>query len=134
MAALRNAEQDSAFAKSHSDAFRAAVAFYPDCGGISGIMAVPTLVLIGDLDDWTPAAACQAMAAGRADIGLSRTEGDRSLVNLVVYPGVYHSFNLPLLRSLTPGARFMGHWLEYNADADSDSVEKVKQFLRSNLP
>jgi dienelactone hydrolase len=133
MAALRNAEQDSAFAKSHSDAFRAAVAFYPDCGGISGIMAVPTLVLIGDLDDWTPATACQAMAAGRADIGLSRTEGGRSMVNLVVYPGVYHSFNLPLLRSITTGARFMGHWLEYNADADSDSVEKVKQFLRSNL-
>src|SRR5204863_4235614 len=36
MAALRDAEQDSPFAKSHSGSFRAAVAFYPDCGGISG--------------------------------------------------------------------------------------------------
>jgi dienelactone hydrolase len=52
MAALRNAEQDSTFAKSHSGSLRAAVAFYPDCGGISGIMSVPTLVLVGDLDDW----------------------------------------------------------------------------------
>lgn len=133
MAALRNAEQDSSFAKSHTDSFRAAVAFYPDCGGISGIMAVPTLVLVGDLDDWTRATACQAMAEGRDDIGLSRKEGDRSMVHLVVYPGVYHSFNAPALRSVTPGARVIGHWLEYNADADNDSIKKVREFFQSNL-
>jgi len=133
MAVLRNAEQDSTFAKSHSDTFRAAVAFYPDCAGISGIMSVPTLVLVGDLDDWTPAKACQAMAEGRGDIGLSREKGDRSMVSLVVYPGVYHSFNAPILRSLTPGVRFMGHWLEYNADAENNSIEKVREFFRSKL-
>jgi dienelactone hydrolase len=132
-AALRNAELDSAFTKSHGDSFRAAVAFYPDCSGVSGIMAVPTLVLVGELDDWTPAKACQAMVEGRDDIGLSRKADDRSMVSLVVYPGVYHSFNLPLLRSVTPGVRVMGHWLEYNANADNDSVAKVKEFLRSKL-
>jgi dienelactone hydrolase len=133
MAALRNAERDSTFAKSHSDTFRAAVAFYPNCGGISGIMSVPTLVLVGDLDDWTPAKACQAMAEGRGDIGLSREKGDRSMVSLVIYPGVYHSFNAPVLRSVTPGVRFMGHWLEYNADAENDSIAKVREFFRSKL-
>lgn len=135
MATLRTAEQDSALAKSHPGAFRAAVAFYPDCGGISGIMAVPTLVLTGESDDWTPAKACQAMAEGRSDVGLTREQGDRSMVSLVVYPGVYHYFNAPILRSLTQakGVRFMGHWLEYNADADNDSAEKVKEFLRSKL-
>jgi dienelactone hydrolase len=133
MAALRNAEQGSTFAKSYPDAFRAAVAFYPDCGGISGLMAVPTLVLIGELDDWTTAKACHAMAEGRSDLGLSREKGDRSMVTLVVYPGVYHSFNAPILRSIVPGARFMGHWLEYNTDADKDSAEKVKEFLHSKL-
>jgi dienelactone hydrolase len=132
-AALRNAEQDSTLAKSHPDTFRAAVAFYPDCGGISGNMAVPTLVLMGELDDWTPAKACQAMAEGRSDLGLSRGQGDRSMVSLVVYPGVYHSFNAPVLRSVVPGVRFMGHWLEYNADADNNSIEKVKEFFRSKL-
>src|SRR5204863_6765843 len=101
MAVLRNAEQDSTFAKSHSDAFRSALAFYPDCGGISGIMAVPTLVLMGELDDWTPANACQAMAEGRSDLGISRGNGDRSMVSLILYPGVYHSFNAPILRSIT---------------------------------
>jgi dienelactone hydrolase len=133
MAALRDAERESAFATSYAQSFRAAVAFYPDCAGISGIMSVPTLVLVGNLDDWTPAKACQAMADGRDDIGLSRNNGDRSMVSLIVYPGVYHSFNAPVLRSITPGARFMGHWLEYNADADNNSIERVKQFLRSNL-
>ena len=133
MAALRNAEQDSLFAKAHPDKLRAAVAFYPDCGGISGIMSVPTLVLMGDLDDRTPVKACRAMAEGHGDIGLSREKGDRSMVSLVVYPGVYHSFNLPLLRFVTPGVRDMGYWLEYNADADRDSVKKVREFLQSKL-
>lgn len=135
MATLRNAEQDSAFVKSHPGTFRAAVAFYPNCSGISGIMAVPTLVLTGELDDWTPARECQAMAEGRSDIGMRREKADRSMISLVVYPGAYHHFNAPILRSLTQvkGVRFMGHWLEYNADADSASGEKVKQFLRSNL-
>jgi dienelactone hydrolase len=131
MAALRNA--DSTFAKLYSKAFQAAVAFYPDCSGISGIMSVPTLVLVGDLDDWTPAKACQAMAEGRGDIGISREKGDRSLMSLIVYPGVYHFFNAPILRSVSPGVRFMGHWLEYNADADNDSIAKVREFLRSKL-
>jgi dienelactone hydrolase len=135
MATLRNAEQDSAFAKSHPGTFRAAVAFYPNCSGISGIMAVPTLVLTGELDDWTPAKECQAMAEGRSDVGTRREKADRSMISLVVYPGAYHDFNAPILRSLTQvkGVRFMGHWLEYNAEADSASVEKVKLFLRSNL-
>ena len=55
------------------------------------------------------------------------------MVILVIYPGVYHSFNAPILRSITPGARVLGHWLEYNADADNDSIQKVKEFFRSNL-
>jgi dienelactone hydrolase len=135
MATLRNAEQDSALAKSHPDTFRAAVAFYPNCGGISGIMAVPTLVLTGELDDWTPAKECQAMAEGRSDIGMRRETADRSMISLVVYPGVYHYFNAPIMRSLTQvkGVRFMGHWLEYNADADKDSIERVREFLRTKL-
>src|SRR5262245_46058450 len=33
--------------------FEAAVAFYPPCADSSGDMAVPTLILAGELDDWT---------------------------------------------------------------------------------
>jgi dienelactone hydrolase len=132
-AVLLNAEQDSTFAKSNSATFRAAVAFYPSCGSISGIMSVPTLVLIGDLDDWAPATACQAMAEGRDDWGLSRQKGDRSMISLVVYPGVHHSFNAPSLRQIAHGRRVLGHWVEYSAEADADSIEKVREFLRSKL-
>jgi len=64
---------------------------------------------------------------------LSREKGDHSMVSLVVYPGVYHSFNFPALRFVTPGVRHMGHWLEYNDEADRDSIKKVKEFLRLEL-
>ena len=35
--------------------FKAAVAFYPLCSIASAQLAIPTLILIGALDDWTPA-------------------------------------------------------------------------------
>lgn len=39
--------------------FQAAIAYYPSCSVTSGEMAVPTLILVGERDDWTPAAACR---------------------------------------------------------------------------
>jgi len=48
---------------------------------------VPTLILIGDLDDWSPAADCQKMMAQRS--------GDGAPLRLVVYPGAYHAFDAP---------------------------------------
>jgi dienelactone hydrolase len=75
MAALRNA--DSTFAKLYSKTFHAAVAFYPDCSGISGIMSVPTLVLVGDLDDWTPAKACH-VRRWRKGVATSGYRGKRA--------------------------------------------------------
>ena len=38
-----------------SNKFRAAAAFYPPCRGFKGYMTVPTLILIGERDDVTPA-------------------------------------------------------------------------------
>jgi len=47
---------------------------------------VPTLILIGSADDWTPAAACQQMVAG--------ARGRRSAhVQIVVYPRAHHEFD-----------------------------------------
>src|SRR5260221_4295813 len=56
--------------------FRAAVAFYPSCGGLKGTMTVPTLILIGELDDWGTADACRKMVAGEDDMGISRQKGE----------------------------------------------------------
>ena len=50
-----------------SSDFRSAVAIYPGCRRLhetAWSARVPTLILIGSADDWTPAATCQQMVAG----------------------------------------------------------------------
>ena len=98
--------------------FKAAVAFYPFCRS-DNTLAIPTLILIGELDDWTPAAACRAATARRI--------GD-SPVKLIVYPGAHHAFDTP-----RPGRRYFGHWLEYNAAAADAATEETRRFLAEQL-
>jgi len=57
--------------------FRAAIAFYPPCLGFKGNMTVPTLILIGELDDWTAAVECRNMAESRDELGDIPAEGRR---------------------------------------------------------
>jgi dienelactone hydrolase len=116
----------------HPDKFRAGVTLYPPCKGSSGLMTVPTMVLIGAFDDWTPGLDCEAMAAGRAELGISRQPGDRSLVQLIVYPDAHHGFDLAGLR-FSNGIKFLGHRLEYNDVATRDSIAKVRAFFRQTL-
>jgi dienelactone hydrolase len=128
LAALERGSISSLF----PDKFRAGVALYPSCRGSTGVMTAPTLVLIGALDDWTPASACEAMAAGRSELGISRSPGDRSLVQLNVYPDAHHGFDLAGLR-FSNGIEFQGHRMEYNDAATRDSIEKVRAFFRQTL-
>jgi dienelactone hydrolase len=81
---------------------------------------VPTLILIGDLDDWTPARVCQAMMTER--------NGEGAPINLVVYPGAYHGFNAVSLRD-KPRSYF-GHHLEYNEAADRSALVEMTAALR----
>jgi dienelactone hydrolase len=70
--------------------FRSAVAFYPGCRRLSDLAwsaRVPTLVLIGEADDWTPASACQTMVKG--------AHGRSAYAEIVVYPGAQHEFDHP---------------------------------------
>lgn len=100
--------------------FRAVVAYYPGCWAESGTVAVPTLILIGEKDDWTPARDCQAMMARRS--------GEGAPLHLIVYPGAYHAFNASSLRG---GPReFMGHHLEYNEAADKAAWAETVRWLR----
>jgi dienelactone hydrolase len=108
--------------------FRAAIAFYPLCTGFKGMMTVPTLVLIGDRDDWTPADACRTMAEGRDDWGISRRRSNGPPIQLVVYHGAYHAFDIPELK--TP-IQYFGHHLEFNKAATDQSIDAVRNFLRS---
>jgi dienelactone hydrolase len=101
--------------------FRAAIAYYPGCWAETGAVSIPTLVLIGALDDWTPARECEAM--------MKRRSGDGAPLKLVVYPGAYHAFNARSLRG-KPREVF-GHHVEYNEAADTAAWSEVVAALRA---
>jgi dienelactone hydrolase len=119
--ALYAVDRDLA-AQYFAERFRAAVAYYPGCGIPAAAMTTPTLVLIGEADDWTPAERCREMVAH------SRPDGAR--IALTVYPGAYHAFDVAQLK---PGTRSLGHWLEYNEPAAKDAEQRVRAFLAVNL-
>jgi len=133
MSTMADLELGSSIARLYPDRFRAGIAFYPQCDGFSGLMAVPTLVLVGELDDWTTAAACTDMVAGKSVIGLERAPGVRSNVKLIVYPGAHHGFDIADLGIIPGGVTVEGHRLEYNEAATRDSAQQVRAFLDSTL-
>jgi dienelactone hydrolase len=102
--------------------FRAVVAYYPDCSFATDQLTLPTIILIGELDDWTPAAHCERLMARRA--------GKGAPVRLVVYPGVHHSFDNP---NWVDGLRVFGHWIKYDADATQRSVTEMHDFLAAQF-
>ena len=102
--------------------FRAAIAYYPNCGLPAASMTAPTLVLIGEADEWTPAERCRELVAHARPNGAA--------LALTIYPGAYHAFDVA---ELNPGVRFLGHWLEYNKPAAKDSKQKLRAFLAANL-
>jgi dienelactone hydrolase len=118
--------------------WRAGVLVYPDCDLADGIgprlrPRQPTLVTVGELDDWTPVARCRAL--------FDRIVADRDMVDLRIYPGAHHSFDALGLavryfegagNSSKPnrccGAHYGAHeptWRAFVAD--------VKAFLEKNL-
>ena len=98
--------------------FRAAAAFYPPCKQAMARPGIPTLIFIGALDDWTPAADCSNKIATWGN--------DGPPIELVVYPGAHHSF---YYRHLQPGTTMFDHWLEYNGEAADDASHRLHQFL-----
>jgi dienelactone hydrolase len=110
--------------------FRAAIGFYPHCLGFKGNMTVPTLVLIGELDDWSLAVECRNMVEGRDDWGISRQKDQGVPIKLIVYPGAYHAFDAP---SLTTPVQLLGHRLEYNSSATDQAIGAVQEFLKAQI-
>lgn len=102
--------------------FKAAVAFYPRCSAAPEQLAIPTIILIGQLDDWEPPKICEQWMRLR--------DGRGAPVKLVVYPGAYHAFDTP---GLGDGKRVSGHWLEYDPDATRKSMSEMHAFLAAQL-
>jgi dienelactone hydrolase len=102
--------------------FRGAIAYYPVCGIPAALMTAPTLVLIGEADDWTSAERCREM--------VKHARRDGAPIALTVYPGAHHAFDVVELK---PGVRSLGHRVEYNEPAAKDAEQKVRAFLAANL-
>jgi dienelactone hydrolase len=97
--------------------FAGGIAFYPVCSGMRSLYA-PAIVLIGELDDWTPAVPCQAFG--------EREKTAAQPVEVTVYPGAYHSFDFDAPRRIND----YGKVLEYAPAATADAERRVDAFLR----
>jgi dienelactone hydrolase len=102
-----------------SKPFQAAVAYYPNCGNRRPQVNVPTLVLSGDKDDWTPAAAC---------VDWSKRVQDDTRLTVVVYPNAYHGFDKARTHDV-PGHLNQMHHLEPNAAATADASARMEAFF-----
>jgi dienelactone hydrolase len=110
--------------------FVAAAAFYPLCRAIKGPMTVPTLILTGESDDWTPADSCRKLADGEDELGMARQKGEGTPVRLIVYPNAYHGFDLS---NLKVPVTYFGHHLEYNKEVTDQASETLREFLKSTV-
>lgn len=105
-----------------------AVAYYPGCAAdlARGYeAAAPLLMLVGEADDWTPAAPCKALAAAATG----------APVQIEAYAGAHHGFDslVPLrLRTDVPNGAQPGRGVHVGGDpaAREASLARLDAFLR----
>jgi dienelactone hydrolase len=98
--------------------FAGGVAYYPPCAYSPAEFYAPVLILIGEKDDWTPAAACQQLYARQHAQAPGR-------LRLIVYPGATHVFDV----NAPPRRNEYGKELAYDPDATRDAARRVEGFL-----
>ncbi len=100
--------------------FRAAVAYYPACAPNNARLATDTLILIGEADDWTPAARCVTQVAGQLD--------QPHKIEIKVYPRATHAFD-----AMAGPRTAWGHFMAYDPAAADDSFAMTRSFLDARL-
>jgi dienelactone hydrolase len=114
--------------------FRAAVAFYPSvCNErshrVPWTSAIPTLVLIGERDNWTLPEPCKQFVEAAAARG--------SDIRIQIYPGAYHDFDWPNLAiKELPAYRTSNGTVPITGmdpAAREDALRRVTEFLKSRL-
>jgi dienelactone hydrolase len=103
--------------------FAAGIAWYPYCGGFQNGFGAPLLILIGEADDWTPAALCRSLA-DRLKRANSPPEPQ-----LALFPGATHAYDFPL----GPRTNRLGHRMAYGADATAASWRLIESFLAAHV-
>jgi dienelactone hydrolase len=116
--------------KENTPDFRSAIAFYPGCNRLdksAWSARIPTLILVGALDDWTPAKPCQRMISG--------ARGRSALATITTYPRAYHDFdrpNYPVRQrsglAYTADGSGKAH-LGTNNAARADAIKRVPEWL-----
>ena len=112
--------------------FAEAIAFYPGCSpfakdGAPQKISSPLTILMGEADDWTPAAPCATFAA--------RLKNNEQPANLTLYPGAYHDFDNPAgklrVRSEVPNGVNAGKGVTVGPDpqAREDAMAKIDALL-----
>lgn len=110
--------------------FRSAAVFYPGCrrlGDTAWSTRIPTLILIGALNDWAPAKNCEQMVSG--------ARGRSAQAVIVKYKGAYHFFdheNLPLRqrRGVAFAPDVTGRvTVGTNNEARADAMKRVPQWF-----
>jgi dienelactone hydrolase len=108
--------------------YAAHVALYPSCSalgvGAAGLSA-PVLVLIGERDELSPVAQCEALAERAREKGAKFT--------LKVYPGAYHAWDGRLSENIYHRAIRRSYRIEANAAVTEQSRADVAAFLRSTF-
>lgn len=108
---------------------KAGVAMYPRCGRadrVNPMLVAPVQIIIGDVDDWTPAYECENFREGVSPKGAP--------LSLKILPGAYHAFDVFTVEGRPVGSRvIMGHVLEPNDEANEQAVATVRAFLMQNL-
>lgn len=137
LASINGGHREATAFRAHPDApwFRSAVAFYPGCRGAlrdeQWRPSVPTRILIGAADDWTPAQPCEALGA--------RAREQRWPLEVTLYPDAYHGFDSPsgkvrhrtdVPNGVRPGE---GVHVGPHPAARDDANRRLATFLRETL-
>ena len=113
--------------------FAEAIAFYPGCSPFarnSSIqkIASPLTVLMGEADDWTPAAPCETFVA--------RLKKNDQPATITLYAGAYHDFDNPAgklrVRADVPNGVVAGKGVTVGPDpkAREDAMARIDALLR----
>lgn len=96
--------------------FAGVVAYYPWCGALDRYpeLASPLLVLGGEADDWVPPEGCVTRAA----------DAKGAAMEVQVYPGAHHSFDLPVETQ-----SYAGHTVGGDDAATEDSRRRFLAFF-----
>ena len=96
----------------HDTNIAGVIAYYPYCMATEA--SVPALIIVGDKDDWTPAALCLAAK-------------DKPKIEVTVVPGATHGFNMRYT------GEYMGHHLVYDERSTLEAQRRADAFMDAHL-